>query len=132
MVSRWYADRMPKVEKVTVSLPAALYAYVEREREQTGATRSETIASLLWRAKQAQEREEMEERYAKAYAEHPETEEEGAWMLAASAEMFANAGAEWEEFAPKRGSSPSQREEAETDAPREAGASRKAATRAAR
>jgi hypothetical protein len=86
---------MPKVAKVTVSLPETLLAYVESERSRTGSTRSETIAKMLWQVRHEAELHEREARYAAAYARHPETEEEPGFGYAAAADLFAGAGAEW-------------------------------------
>jgi hypothetical protein len=86
---------MPRVAKVTVSLPETLLAYVESERFRTGSTRSETIAAMLWRVRHEAELHEREARYAAAYARHPETEEERGFGYAAAADLFADAGAEW-------------------------------------
>jgi hypothetical protein len=86
---------MPKVAKVTVSLPETLLAYVESERSRTGSTRSETIAAMLWQVRHEAELHEREARYAAAYARHPETEEERGFGYAAAADLFADAGAEW-------------------------------------
>lgn len=121
---------MPKVEKVTVSLPVALFAYVEDERARTGATRSETVASLLWRAKHAAELVEREEQYARAYAEQPETEAELAWSRAATAQAFADGADEWKDFRPQPTSRRHDRHDTAVDTPRRPETSRQAATRA--
>lgn len=92
---------MPKVEKVTVSLPSALLAYVEGERTRTGSTRSETIAVMIRQARQAAELVERQERYAAAYAEQPETKEEGALGYGLSAQAFESAGDDWRDVAPR-------------------------------
>jgi metal-responsive CopG/Arc/MetJ family transcriptional regulator len=84
----WYAERMPGVEKVTVSLPAELLARIEERRAADGRTRSDVIAELLRRGWQAIDHEAMEEEYRRAYAAEPETAEESAWADAAAEEMF--------------------------------------------
>jgi hypothetical protein len=131
MVWQKYAGGMPKVEKVTVSLPAALFTYVENERTATGATRSETIAALLWRAKYAAELEAREEQYARAYAEQPETEDESVWILEASGDALVDRGDEWAEFAPKPNPT-SHRNEKQAGGAGRTATSRKGTTRATR
>jgi hypothetical protein len=91
---------MPRVEKVTVSLPKALLDYVERQRALTGANRSETVAEMLWESRRQTELRDREAQYRAAYAVQPETEEEEAFTSAAAADLFAHAGDEWADVAP--------------------------------
>jgi len=97
---------MPKVAKVTVSLPAAIFDFVERRRADTGATRSEVVAEMLAQVKRAGELAEREARYREAYARQPETPEEAAFLEAAAAELLANVGDESADVRPKSPSSP--------------------------
>jgi hypothetical protein len=91
---------MPKVGKVTVSLPLDLLAYVERKRAETGATRSETVAKLLSEARRAIDLREREAQYTAAYEVQAEAPEEKAFTAAASASLFAHAGDDWADVAP--------------------------------
>lgn len=93
MEDSWYAEQMPGVEKVTVSLPAELLARIEEHRAAEGRTRSDVIADLLWRGWRAIEHEAMEEEYRRAYADQPETAEESAWADMAADELFG--AGEW-------------------------------------
>jgi Arc/MetJ-type ribon-helix-helix transcriptional regulator len=90
---------MPRVEKVTVSLPKALLDYVEHRRSLTGANRSETVAEMLWEVRRQTELRDREAQYRAAYAAQPETEEENAFTSAAADELLANAGDEWADAA---------------------------------
>jgi metal-responsive CopG/Arc/MetJ family transcriptional regulator len=67
---------MPKTSKIAISLPEEVLEAVEKEREESGESRSQLFrraVELLLR--QRQERE-MSERYVLAYQEQPETREE--------------------------------------------------------
>jgi Arc/MetJ-type ribon-helix-helix transcriptional regulator len=80
---------MATVEKVTISLPADLLAFVEAQRAQTGTTRSEFIADYLREVQRRIEQARREERYAIAYGRHPETADELAFTDAATEDFFA-------------------------------------------
>ncbi|MGH8999639.1 MAG: ribbon-helix-helix protein, CopG family [Acidimicrobiia bacterium] len=84
---------MPRVEKVTVSLPAELLARIEEHRAGDGRNRSEVVAELLWRGWQVVEHEAREERYRRAYAAEPDTAEERAWAEMAADELLVPAEA---------------------------------------
>jgi Arc/MetJ-type ribon-helix-helix transcriptional regulator len=81
---------MTTVEKVTVSLPAELFARIERRRQQGGTSRSEVVSELLWRGWRQLEEEDREERYRAAYKAQPDTGEELAWADMAADELFAD------------------------------------------
>jgi hypothetical protein len=101
---------MPKVGKVTVSLPVSILEYVEDQRARTGATRSETVARMLSEARQQTELREREARYAAAYARLPETDEESAWTEATTKAFFADAPrGEWGDVAPPTTAGPAPR-----------------------
>jgi hypothetical protein len=93
----WYAEWMAKVEKVTVSLPASLLKRIEEHRAE-GQTRSELVTDWLWRGWREVERERMEEAYDRAYALHPETEEEREWAEWAADQLFAGNDDDWSEY----------------------------------
>jgi hypothetical protein len=80
---------MPKVEKVTVSVPAELMAHIEGRRREAGANRSEVVTDLLWRGWRQLEDERREERYRAAYQAQPETVGELEWADMAAAELLA-------------------------------------------
>jgi hypothetical protein len=93
---------VPKVEKITVSLPASLLARIEEYRGAQGGTRSEVVADWLWRGWRQVEQERMEDEYRKAYAEQPETAQELAWADMAADELFASNNDDWSEYWPSR------------------------------
>ncbi len=67
---------MPKTAKIAISLPEDVLAAVERERRDSGESRSEFFrraAEILLRRQQEQK---MNELYVSAYQQMPETEEE--------------------------------------------------------
>ncbi|MEA2534329.1 MAG: hypothetical protein QOJ93_2140 [Actinomycetota bacterium] len=80
---------MPKVEKVTISVPTELMAHIEGLRQEAGANRSEVVTDLLWRGWRQLEDERREERYRAAYQAQPETIGELEWADTAAAELLA-------------------------------------------
>jgi metal-responsive CopG/Arc/MetJ family transcriptional regulator len=67
---------MPKTAKIAISLPEEVLAAVERERRDSGESRSQFFrraAEMLLRRRREQE---MNELYVRAYQQTPETEEE--------------------------------------------------------
>lgn len=90
----WYAYGMTKVAKVTVSLPTTLFDFIERRRTETGASRSETVAEMIWQVRHETQLRERETRYEAAYARQPETSEERAFVEAAG-ESLAGLGEDW-------------------------------------
>ena len=81
---------MTAVEKVTISLPAELMTRIEGRRRETGGSRSEVIADLLWRGWRELDDERREERYRAAYRAQPETAHELAWADLAADELVAS------------------------------------------
>ena len=80
---------MPKTSKIAISLPEEVLTAVEREREESGESRSQIFrraADLLLR--QRKERE-MSERYIRAYQQVPETKEEVAAAHRAASTILA-------------------------------------------
>jgi len=124
---------MPKVEKVTVSLPASLLAFIERQRARTGSTRSETVVGMLREAQHRIERADREARYAASYGRQQETTAERAFTDAAAAKLFADVGNEWADVASSSGRPPVRRsgDHKETTHTRARTAVRKAAPRKA-
>ena len=78
-----------RAKKVTVSIPADLFARGEEERERRQISRSEFVAELYRRHLQAIEEERRVARYAAAYAKQPVTEEERAWAEAGAQALGA-------------------------------------------
>jgi Arc/MetJ-type ribon-helix-helix transcriptional regulator len=76
---------MARVSKITISLPAAQAAFLERLQALTGTSRSELIA----RAIREMEIRERESRYEKAYSRSLETDEETAFTDAAAEDFFS-------------------------------------------
>jgi len=82
---------MTTVNKVTVSLPAELSAYIEQRRAQSGENRSEVVADLCWRGWWQWDEERRARRSEAAYAAVPETDDERI-----SAEAAADTIAGWD------------------------------------
>lgn len=72
-------DSGTQVRRVTVSLPAELFAWGEKERARRKVSRSAFVADLYRRQLEELEEEQRIARYAAAYRKQPETEEERAW-----------------------------------------------------
>jgi metal-responsive CopG/Arc/MetJ family transcriptional regulator len=72
-------DSGTRVRRVTVSLPADLFAWGEKERARRKVSRSAFVADLYRRQLEELEKEQRVARYAAAYGKQPETEEERAW-----------------------------------------------------
>ncbi len=67
---------MPKTRKIAISLPEETLTAVEREREESGESRSQFFrraVELLFRHRRERE---MSEQYIRAYQQVPETKEE--------------------------------------------------------
>jgi metal-responsive CopG/Arc/MetJ family transcriptional regulator len=82
-----------RAKKVTVSIPADLFAWGEQERARQDLTRSEFVATLYRRRLEELAEQERLERYAAAYARQPETAEEHCWAEDAAtslAQMYAD------------------------------------------
>jgi metal-responsive CopG/Arc/MetJ family transcriptional regulator len=73
--------------KFTVSMPADLFAAVERDRRRAGRSRSEQLATVYRRHLQLEEERRRVSRYAAAYATTPETEVER-WLTETSSELL--------------------------------------------
>ncbi|MGH9103992.1 MAG: hypothetical protein ACRDYD_13580 [Acidimicrobiales bacterium] len=87
---------MSTVEKVSVSLPAALLARVESRRLERGTSRSDVVSELLWRGWHQVENEERERRYSAAYRMEPDSGEERAWAETAATDLLDGSDAGWE------------------------------------
>jgi metal-responsive CopG/Arc/MetJ family transcriptional regulator len=67
---------MPKTAKIAISLPEDVLAAVERERRGSGESRSEFFRRAAEILLRHQREQEMNELYACAYQQMPETKEE--------------------------------------------------------
>jgi len=67
---------MPKTAKVAISLPEEVLEAVEREREESGESRSEFFRRAVEALLRHRREREMSEQYARAYQRMPETKEE--------------------------------------------------------
>lgn len=86
--------RRDRVVKIAVSLPSSLYQAIEKERRETGQSRSAIVRSALEDSIARRDRAALIERYVEGYRKHPETVAEVAAAESASADALA--GESWE------------------------------------
>jgi len=67
---------MPKISKIAISLPEEVLTAVEREREESGESRSQIFRRAVELLLRQRKEMEMSERYIRAYQEMPDTKEE--------------------------------------------------------
>ena len=67
---------MPKVSKIAISLPKEVLTAVEREREESGESRSQIFRRAVELLLRQRKEREMSEKYIRAYQEMPDTKEE--------------------------------------------------------
>ena len=67
---------MPKTSKIAISLPEEVLTAVEREREESGESRSQIFRRAVDLLLRQRKERELSEQYIRAYQEVPETEEE--------------------------------------------------------
>jgi metal-responsive CopG/Arc/MetJ family transcriptional regulator len=67
---------MPKTSKIAISLPKEVLTAVEREREESGESRSQIFRRAVELLLRQREERERSEQYIRAYQEMPETKEE--------------------------------------------------------
>jgi metal-responsive CopG/Arc/MetJ family transcriptional regulator len=67
---------MPKTSKIAISLPKEVLTAVEREREESGESRSQIFRRAVELLLRQREERETSEQYIRAYQEMPETKEE--------------------------------------------------------
>jgi metal-responsive CopG/Arc/MetJ family transcriptional regulator len=75
--------------KIAISLPDDILKDIEDERLAAGETRSEFFRRAVKAYFQNKRKREDIERYVRGYLEQPETEEELAWVEAASQAVLA-------------------------------------------
>ena len=67
---------MPKTSKIAISLPEEVLTAVEREREESGESRSQIFRRAVGLLLRQRKEREMSEKYIRAYQQVPETKEE--------------------------------------------------------
>ena len=67
---------MPKTTKIAISLPEEVFSAVERERKESGESRSELFRRAVEMLLRRRQERDMSERYIRAYEQSPETKEE--------------------------------------------------------
>ena len=67
---------MPKTSKIAISLPEEVLTAVERERQESGESRSQIFRRAVGLLLRQQKEKEMSEQYVRAYQQLPETKEE--------------------------------------------------------
>ena len=67
---------MPKTSKIAISLPEEVLTAVEREREESGESRSQIFRRAVDLLLRQRKEREMSEKYIRAYQEMPDTKEE--------------------------------------------------------
>ena len=67
---------MPKTSKIAISLPEDVLTAVEREREESGESRSQIFRRAVDLLLRQRKEREMSEKYIRAYQQVPETTEE--------------------------------------------------------
>jgi len=67
---------MPRTSKIAISLPEEVLTAVEREREESGESRSQIFRRAVNLLLRQQKEREMSELYIRAYQQVPETKEE--------------------------------------------------------
>ena len=67
---------MPKASKIAISLPGEVLTAVEREREESGESRSQIFRRAVDLLLRQRKEREMSEKYIRAYQQVPETKEE--------------------------------------------------------
>jgi metal-responsive CopG/Arc/MetJ family transcriptional regulator len=67
---------MPKTSKIAISLPEEVLTAVEREREESGESRSQIFRRAVDLLLRQRKEQEMSEQYIRAYQQVPDTKEE--------------------------------------------------------
>lgn len=80
---------MPKVSKIAISLPEEVLTAVEREREESGESRSQIFRRAVDLLLRQRKEREMSELYMRAYQQVPETKEEVAAARRAASIILA-------------------------------------------
>ena len=80
---------MPKTSKIAISLPEEVLTAVERERKESGETRSRIFCRAVELLLRQRKEREMSEQYIRAYQQMPETREEVAAARRAASAVLA-------------------------------------------
>ena len=80
---------MPKTSKIAISLPEEVLTAVEREREESGESRSQIFRRAVDLLLRQRKEREMSELYIRAYQQVPETKEEVAAARRAASAILA-------------------------------------------
>jgi len=80
---------MPKTSKIAISLPEEVLTAVEREREESGESRSQIFRRAVDLLLRQRKEREMSELYIRAYQQVPETKEEIAAARRAASAILA-------------------------------------------
>ena len=67
---------MPKISKIAISLSEEMLTAVERERKESGESRSQIFRRAVDLLLRQRKEQEMSEQYIRAYQQVPETKEE--------------------------------------------------------
>ncbi|MBI4285910.1 MAG: ribbon-helix-helix protein, CopG family [Chloroflexi bacterium] len=80
---------MPKTARIAISLPEEVLRAVERERAESGESRSALLRRAIELLLRQRREREISEAYTRAYKELPETEEEIAAARRAASTILA-------------------------------------------
>ena len=80
---------MSKTAKIAISLPEEVLTAVERERRDSGESRSQFFRRAAEAQLRRRREQEMSERYIRAYMEIPESQEEVAATLHAASNILS-------------------------------------------
>lgn len=80
---------MPKTSKIAISLPEEMLVALEREREESGESRSQIFRRAVELLLRQRKEREMSELYIRAYRQVPETKEEVAVARRAASIILA-------------------------------------------
>ncbi len=79
---------MPKVAKVSISIPADTLRWADRERRSTGESRSELFRRAVVQLLEGQREQQAVERYVAGYIAKPEVGEEADYVDEISQELL--------------------------------------------
>jgi metal-responsive CopG/Arc/MetJ family transcriptional regulator len=80
---------MPKTAKIAISLPGEVLEAVERERQESGESRSEFFRRAVDILLRRRREQEMSRQYIRAYQRMPETKEEVTAAYRAASNILA-------------------------------------------
>ena len=80
---------MPRISKIAISLPEEVLKTIERERKESGESRSQFLRRAVETLLRYQRGRELSQQYLRAYQETPETKEEIAAARRAASAILA-------------------------------------------